>query len=226
MLIIFSLYFWFGFFIIISACFVIFSNNIIYSLLWLVLLFLFAFGFLFVLGCEFLAFTFIIIYVGAIAILFLFIIMLLDLKFQNLFRRKNYSIFSVLFLVTFFLLVFIYLVLNFNLRYGFIYLNFNVFNQKMFVILQNIILYFLVSFSKTQFVYLNWLDLVSSIHEIEIFGFIFYDIFIIPFLVIGLILLAVLIGVVYLTNFYKNFEILDQCVFKQISVTSSFFSKN
>ena len=123
------------------------------------------------------------------------------------------------------LLVFLCLVLNFNLRYEFIYLNFNVFKQKIVMILKNIILYFLVSFSRTNFVYLNWVDLISSIHEIEIFGFIFYDIFIIPFLVIGLILLAVLIGVVYLTNFYKNFEILDQCIFKQISITSNFFSK-
>ena len=102
MVIFLNFYFLFSLILIISSYLVIFSNSSVYSLLWLVLTFLFSSSLLIVLGCEFLAFAFIIIYVGAITILFLFIVMLLDLKFQNLFRRKNYSIFSVLFIVTFF----------------------------------------------------------------------------------------------------------------------------
>ena len=47
----------------------------------------------------------------------------------------------------------------------------------------------------------------------------------IQFLIIGLILLAVLIGVVFFTNFYKNSENLDQTVLKQIAISSDFFVK-
>jgi len=43
------------------------------------------------------------------------------------------------------------------------------------------------------------------------------------FLIAGLILLLVLIGVVYLTNTYNSTEILEQSIFKQLSRHSKIF---
>ena len=105
-----NLYLFFSFIVIISANFVIFANNIIYSLLWLLCCFLFSACLLLLLGCEFLSLILIVIYVGAIAVLFLFVIMLLDLKIKTLKNYKNQAVsFSV-----FFCFIFLSNVLFFN----------------------------------------------------------------------------------------------------------------
>jgi len=59
---------------------IIFSQNSIYSVLFLVLSFISSSSILFLLECEYIALIFIIIYVGAIAVLFLFVVMMLDIK--------------------------------------------------------------------------------------------------------------------------------------------------
>jgi len=59
---------------------VIFSQNSIYSVLFLVLSFVSSSSLLFLLECEYISLIFIIIYVGAIAVLFLFVVMMLDIK--------------------------------------------------------------------------------------------------------------------------------------------------
>ena len=63
---------------------IIFSQNSIYSVLFLVLSFVSSSSILFLLECEFISLIFIIIYVGAIAVLFLFVVMMLDIKTINL----------------------------------------------------------------------------------------------------------------------------------------------
>lgn len=59
---------------------IIFSQNSIYSVLFLVLSFVASSSILFLLECEYISLIFIIIYVGAIAVLFLFVVMMLDIK--------------------------------------------------------------------------------------------------------------------------------------------------
>lgn len=59
---------------------IIFSQNSIYSVLFLVLSFVSSSSVLFLLECEYISLIFILIYVGAIAVLFLFVVMMLDIK--------------------------------------------------------------------------------------------------------------------------------------------------
>src|SRR5690606_12095505 len=72
---------------LISATMVIVASNPIHSVAFLTLVFCNATGLLILLGIEFLALMFIIIYVGAIAVLFLFVVMMLNIKVNEL--REN-----------------------------------------------------------------------------------------------------------------------------------------
>ena len=148
------------------------------------------------LECEFLALIFIVVYVGAIAVLFLFAVMMLDAKLQNLVRN-----------------IYRNLPLGFLFALGF-----------LVPVLYQI---FYESDEKTIFYnqnnYINWYDLVDSTSDIEVYGHVLYTYFVLQFLVVGLILFVVLIGVVYLTNTYTSKRTVDQSTYKQSFVNSKFF---
>lgn len=72
---------------VICALYVIHSNNVVYSLMSLVLVFFLSGLVLIALRMEFLGYMLIIVYVGAIAILFLFVIITLDLTRE----QRSYS---------------------------------------------------------------------------------------------------------------------------------------
>jgi NADH-quinone oxidoreductase subunit J len=67
-------------FTILTALFVVFSKNPIYSVLWLILCFFSIAGHFVMLNAQFLAVVHIIVYSGAIMVLFLFTVMLLNLN--------------------------------------------------------------------------------------------------------------------------------------------------
>ncbi|MFM7084264.1 MAG: NADH-quinone oxidoreductase subunit J [Hyphomicrobium sp.] len=69
---------------IFSALMVIFSRNPVHSVLFLILTFFNAAGLFILLGAEFLAMLLVIVYVGAVAVLFLFVVMMLDVDFDEL----------------------------------------------------------------------------------------------------------------------------------------------
>ena len=69
---------------VLSAIFVIFANNPVHSVLWLITSFFGVAGFFILLGAEFLALILMIVYVGALAVLFLFVVMMLNISFSNL----------------------------------------------------------------------------------------------------------------------------------------------
>lgn len=195
------LFYIFSILLIFSATMVVVSQHPIFSLLFLVASFVFSSFLLFILECEFLALLFIVIYVGAIAVLFLFAIMMLEFKLDNL--SKNMMKY-----------------LPVGVIFGFL------------------LLYPLVSQISSQFVsspypdsfyfnkYRNWYDLVDSTTDIEVYGQILYSYFVLQFLVTGLILLVVLVGVVYLANTFNNKQTLEQSVFKQLSRNSRFISQS
>ena len=81
-----ELYFFYFFAIlsIASGVFVIFANNAVHSVLWLILAFFGIAGFFILLGAEFLAIILMIVYVGALAVLFLFVVMMLNISFSGL----------------------------------------------------------------------------------------------------------------------------------------------
>jgi len=69
---------------LVSATMVIISGNPIHSVIFLILVFCNATGLLLLLKLEFLGMMFLIIYVGAIAVLFLFIVMMLNIKLNEI----------------------------------------------------------------------------------------------------------------------------------------------
>jgi NADH-quinone oxidoreductase subunit J len=69
---------------VVSAVMVITARNPVHSVLWLILCFLNAAGLFVILGAEFVAMILVIVYVGAVAVLFLFVVMMLDVNFEEL----------------------------------------------------------------------------------------------------------------------------------------------
>ena len=151
---------------------------------------------LFLIECEFLALIFIIVYVGAIAVLFLFAIMMLDAKLQNLSRNvfRNLPI-GFLFALGFLVPVLYQIFINLGESESF--------------------------FFKSS--YISWYNTIDSISDVDMYAQVLYSYFILQFLVTGLILLVVLIGLVYLTNTYTVNKTIDQSTYKQLSIGSKFF---
>src|SRR6202012_4139409 len=67
-----------------SAFMVIASKNPVHSVLFLILAFVNAAGLFVLMGAEFLAMILVVVYVGAVAVLFLFVVMMLDVDFEDL----------------------------------------------------------------------------------------------------------------------------------------------
>src|SRR5258706_1724579 len=67
-----------------SAVMVIASKNPVHSVLFLILAFFNAAGLFVLMGAEFLAMILVVVYVGAVAVLFLFVVMMLDINFDEL----------------------------------------------------------------------------------------------------------------------------------------------
>lgn len=182
--------------LVISASMVVISNHAVFSLLFLVLCFIFSSFLLFLLECEFLALVFIVINVGAIAVLFLFAVMMLNSKKVTLSRSSMKYLPAGLLIGLSFLAPLLYQV-SFN------------FKSENLDFVNNL--------------NINWYDLIDSTTDIEVYGQVLYSYFVLQFLVVGLILLAVIIGIIYLTNIYNNKQNVDQSTFKQLSLSSKFF---
>jgi len=73
-----------GFTAILSSIIVISAKNPVHSVLALVLTYLATCGIMILVEVEFIALLFMIVYVGAIAILFLFVVMMLNIKLEEL----------------------------------------------------------------------------------------------------------------------------------------------
>lgn len=69
-------------------------------------------------------------------------------------------------------------------------------------------------------IYQNWYDLIDSTNDVEVYGQVLYSYYVLHFLISGLILLLVLIGVVTLTNNLESKRAVDQSLFKQLSRNS------
>lgn len=96
----------------ISAICMILTNNPVYGLKFLILIFL-NFGFLLIyFNVAYLGLIFIMVYVGAVTILFLFVVMMLDIKY-NIINSSNYV--TVGFVFTFLLSLIIFSVVNYNI---------------------------------------------------------------------------------------------------------------
>lgn len=193
------LFYLFSSLLIFCAVMVIIVRQTVFSLLFLIACFILSAFMLFLLECEFLAFLFLFIYIGAVAILFLFAIMMLEAKLNDLSKNVMKSLPVGLF---FSFVLFLPLILEVSSNY----------NRGT------------VDNSFYYNPYINVFKILEAPSDVEIYGQVLYSHFVLQFLLVGLILLAVLVGVVYLTNSYnvKN-QRLDQAVFKQLARESTFF---
>lgn len=177
---------------------VVIAHKGVYSLLFLVSCFILSSFLLFLLECEFLALLFIVVYVGAIAVLFLFAVMMLESKQVNLSKNTG-KYFPIGLVFSLGLLIPILNTIN------------NTFEDTSFI-----------SSSFYFNTYVNWYDLIDSTNDVNVYGQILYSYFVLQFLVTGLILLLVLIGVVYLTNSFEK-STKQQSKFKQLSRKAKIF---
>jgi len=83
-----ALFYVFAAILVFAALRVVTAKNPVHSALWLVLAFFTAAAHWLMLGAEFLAIVLVLVYVGAVMVLFLFVIMMLDVNFENL--RKGF----------------------------------------------------------------------------------------------------------------------------------------
>ena len=70
--------------LLISSALVVTSKNPVHSVLFLILAFFNAAALFLIAGAEFLAMILVVVYVGAVAVLFLFVVMMLDIDFEEL----------------------------------------------------------------------------------------------------------------------------------------------
>ena len=70
--------------LVLSGIMVVSARNPVHSVLFLILGFFNAAGLFLIAGAEFLAMILVIVYVGAVAVLFLFVVMMLDVNFDQL----------------------------------------------------------------------------------------------------------------------------------------------
>lgn len=79
---------------ILSGLGVILAKNPVHSVLALIMAFIATAGLFVLMGAEYLAFLLVVVYVGAVAVLFLFVVMMLDIDFDEL--RSDYARFAPL----------------------------------------------------------------------------------------------------------------------------------
>lgn len=153
-----------------SICMIL-TNNPVYGLKFLILIFL-NFGFLLIyFNIAYLGLIFIMVYVGAVTILFLFVVMMLDIKY-NVVSSSNYV--TVGFLFTFLLSVLIFNVINYNIN-----------------IINTVELLEIPSTNLSVFIDASILSRV---------GVIMFNYYPVHILVVGVLLLVATIGAIYLTH--------------------------
>ena len=192
------LFYFFSICLVISTSMLVFVKHPIFSIVLLATSFILASFLLFLLECEFLALLFLVIYLGAIIVLFLFAVMMLESKVDNL--TKNKTKYIPLGLV-FGILLFLPLFTNINLNFINNYDSSSLFNN----------------------IYQNWYNLIDLTVDVKVYGQILYSYFVLQFLISGLILMLMLIGVVYLTNTFYKQQLNNQLIFKQLSRNTKFF---
>src|SRR5690606_31081386 len=155
-----------------GSFFVLTSRNHVHSVMFLILVFVSAAGILLYLGAEFIALIFIIIYVGAIAVLFLFIVMMLDIKIN---RTKN----NIMQYVPFGILFASLFILEFYISVDKLLLNIPFKNNNI-----------------------SWYLLIDNLTNIELLGQVLYQVYIICFLLFGvLLLISMIVSIVFTLNF-------------------------
>nr|BBH42962.1 NADH dehydrogenase subunit 6 [Marophrys sp. SRT127] len=194
---------------LVSATMVIISANPIHSVIFLILVFCNATGLLLLLKLEFLGMMFLIIYVGAIAVLFLFIVMMLNIKLNEI--NENWlrylpigGIIGVIFL-TELALVLGFLSTPISGLFEFAP------NTAFFVPETDV--GSLGNFFPDQ---KSWSALIDPVTNIQSLGYLIYTYYFYHFVVASLILLIAMIGAIVLTMYKRKNASKKQLIFKQV----------
>ncbi len=203
------LFYFFSSLALLAGIMVIQSRNPVHSVLFLILVFFNAAGLLILLGLDFFAMIFLVVYVGAIAVLFLFVVMMLNIKLNEINEKKlRYlpvgGLLGILFLFEIFLIIDNDLVpvLTISPKLNKLATEIYTINHDK-IILTNDYLQFT-----------DWYSILDTVPNIQAIGMLVYTYYFYFFLLASLILLVAMIGAIVLTM-HKNIHVKRQEVFKQ-----------
>lgn len=194
-------YFFFLFFSILllfSSLNVIFVQDSVQAVFFLIFAFCNAVGLLFLLEAEFLGLLFLVVYVGAIAVLFIFVIIILNLKIEISYKFKTKNFYIDYYPIAIFFIIF------FFINFFFLKENLYFFKKKIIIEEPN---------------YFEWIFQIDSVSSINIFAQTLYTFYFYYLLISGFILLVAIVGAISLTS-QKNHQIdfnKKQHIFKQLT---------
>jgi len=158
---------------------------------------------------EFIGLLFIIIYVGAIAVLFLFVIMMLNVKNEDI-RENNEDVYQFDTIVSSIFIGAVSILSIFLYQYMY-YSQYGSYKEKSFLI-------FLESDSSSEVIFL-----VDELLNIEVIGQVLFNNYMVCVLLAGLILLVALVGSIVLTLKFNNLE-KSQIANRQLSRNENFIT--
>ncbi len=176
-----------------SALGVVLSRNSIYSIFFLILVFLFTSCLFFFLGAEFFSYVFVIVYVGAIAILFLFIVMMLNVKINEITSLDYNYIPLGVFLIVFFLYEITYF-------FDFSVYVYNEDGQLCRLVINNIKEFNIITGDLNEkSIVFDWVEYVEGYTDLQMLGFVLYDWYFFSFFLVSVILFVATLGSISLT---------------------------
>ena len=181
----YTLFLFFSILLIFSSLCVVFVQDSVQAVFFLIFAFCNAVGLLFLIEAEFLGLLFLVVYVGAIAVLFLFVIIILNLKTEMSFKFKTKYLYIDYYPISIFLVVFFFI--------NFYFLKKNLFTFKTESLIE-------------EPTYLEWIYQMDSIQSIDMFGQTLYTFYFYYLLISGFVLLVSIIGAIALTS-QKNQQV-------------------
>lgn len=194
--------FLFSSFSLVSSVVVITATNPVHSVFALIFVFVNVASILLVLRIEFISLLFLVVYVGAVAVLFLFVIMMLNVKLNEVSDSSVSYLPLGLVLGVLFLIEVSLVMTNDLVSLSGEFLHRSLISQNMF------------SGSSASHMHLESIMYVSN--NLQLIGAILYTDFFFPFVLAGFLLFLAMIGAIVL-SLIKTSSTLKQDIFKQVS---------
>lgn len=198
--------FLFSSFALVSSSVVITATNPVHSVFALIFVFVNVASVLLVLRVEFISLLFLVVYVGAVAVLFLFVIMMLNVKLNEVSDNSVSYLPLGLVLGILFLLEVSLILTGDLLPFSGEFLYRSSIAQSLF--------------SGASFSHLHLESIMSVPNNIQLIGCIVYTDLFFPFILAGLLLLLAMVGAIVL-SLMKTSSALKQDIFKQVSSVPS-----
>jgi len=181
----YTLFLLFSSLLVISSISVIFVQDSVKAVFFLIFAFCNGVGLLFLVEAEFLGLLFLVVYLGAIAVLFLFVIIILNLKNETSFKFKA-GVSFVNYYPLFGFIIFICYIYFSYLRQNLVPLKFEIFLEAP--------------------IYCEWVKMLDSTQSLFLFSQTLYTFYFYYFLIAGFVLLVAILGAISLTS-QKNHQI-------------------